>query len=43
MDSVDALLDAACEDTGLDDFGADAFREGLARIFHEMLYVSGCR
>ncbi len=29
MDSVDALLDAACEDTGLDDFGADAFREGL--------------
>ncbi len=29
MDSVAALLDGACEATGLDDFGADTFREGL--------------
>lgn len=30
MDSVDEVLDAACRDTGLEDFGGDSFREGLA-------------
>jgi hypothetical protein len=29
MDSVNDVLDAACRDTGLDDFGVDSFREGL--------------
>ena len=26
----DALIETACEQTGLSDFGGDSFREGLA-------------
>jgi Sulfotransferase family len=29
MDSVEEVLDAACRDTGLEDFGVDSFLEGL--------------
>jgi hypothetical protein len=32
MESADELMATACSDTGLDDFGADSFRDGLSRL-----------
>jgi hypothetical protein len=36
METVDELLAAAQTETGLDDFGADSFREGLDRLVHSL-------
>lgn len=36
MESVDRLLDAARVETGLDDFGSDTFREGLAILVRSL-------
>ena len=36
MDSVDELLQAARDETGLSDFGADTFREGLQILVSDL-------
>ena len=34
---ADQLVAAACEATGLDDFGGDEWREGLDRLVHALV------
>ena len=36
MEHPAALMDAACAQTGLDDFGDDSFRDGLDRLVHSL-------
>src|SRR5437763_8600940 len=36
MDSINDVLEAACRDSGLDDFGVDSFREGLGILIESL-------